>query len=236
MPIKITSVSRTSGTFYNYTLTLNKKIVGRYFLKQVFIPNTAFNINATNNCIYFSEASSVITATITPGFYTSTTLPTAVATAMNAATTNITTYTATINTYTGVMTINGSGAFRMMFGTRTNSAAEVLGFDRENSSSIGTFSSGLYGVNLNTLTSYNIRIVDSVGTIYNSTFTNDGYRYAFIVPITTNSMEVQMYESGNFRQYIDIPTPRDTFTISVVDDQLNLVQLQNNWSFVLDNS
>ena len=104
-------------------------------------------IDSTNNKIDFIESgSTVLTATLTSGVYTPTTLCTEVALQMNAAG-GAPVYTCTFNTLSRKFTITQTSGtlFTLSFDSGTNaavSASDPLGFDIEDQSGALTYTSG----------------------------------------------------------------------------------------------
>lgn len=101
---------------------------------SITLPYTRYTIDSYNDKIYFSEASTAFTATLTHGVYNSTTLASEVTAAMNAtAATNV--YTCATSSLTHKFTISQTNdaifAFTWASNT-TNSAARTLGFDETN--------------------------------------------------------------------------------------------------------
>jgi hypothetical protein len=122
----IDSADRNTNKFpnvgqYTYMLINEFTEVVAIELAQARIPNTIFNVNSSNNLIYFSEdGETLFRATIAVGNYTSlTTFATAVQTALNSAG-GSSTYTVSIDPLTSYMTINsnltgGTGKFFLQF-------------------------------------------------------------------------------------------------------------------------
>jgi hypothetical protein len=92
-----------------------------------------FVIDSTNNKIDYKESGggSEITATLTSGSYTSSTLAAEIKTRMEAASLNARTYTITYSQLTGKFTIAGQTFLSLLFLTGTNNATStktILGF------------------------------------------------------------------------------------------------------------
>lgn len=106
--------------------------------------NDVIIITAKNGKIDFAEGGSQLTATLTPGSYSPTTLCAEIKTRMDAA--GAQTYTVTFNAITRKFTIAQGGAtFSLLFATGTNayiSASGVLGFDIEDQTGAMTYTSG----------------------------------------------------------------------------------------------
>jgi hypothetical protein len=93
-------------------------------------------IDATNNKIDFKEGSPQLTATLTSGVYTPTTLCAEIKSKMEAAGSG--TYTVSFDSVTRKFTIAHGSAFVLMFATGTNvsvSTSELLGYEMEDTSS-----------------------------------------------------------------------------------------------------
>lgn len=110
----ISSSGRNWDTYEpgDYLIYLNDALmnVTRIELVGGTIPASGYTMNSTNNKIYFQETDgTTLTATVTPGNYTTSTLPAAIKAALEAAGGN--TYTVTIDPATGLVTIASSGGF-----------------------------------------------------------------------------------------------------------------------------
>ncbi len=120
--------------------------VVRVRINEAVIPNAQYNIYSFANTIYFTEKTGVTetnySATMTNGNYDTTTLPTEIARAMNAAV-NLT-WTCTYNDTTEKLTItrgDGAGTFKFKWATNASSnlsAQEQLGFAKADSTSYAT--------------------------------------------------------------------------------------------------
>jgi len=95
-------------------------------LLSASIPATIYNVDSSNNKIYFNDGGNK-TATITSGAYTSLTLPTAIKTAMDAV--SAINFTVSYSETTFKITITGDAPYSLMFGTfTTDSIASTLGY------------------------------------------------------------------------------------------------------------
>lgn len=129
--------STTAATASSFTITIGAAIpaVKMCRVRSAAIPLTLYNVNATNNKIYFIEdVGAAATATITPGNYTTATITAAIKSALDAASPNVRTYTVTYSATTwGFVIAVSAGTFRFLFatgvgGSVANSAYQVLGF------------------------------------------------------------------------------------------------------------
>lgn len=137
-------VSITSQTIYDFVVNFNEPIEfpESWCLKRVVMPRIIYDINTTNNVIYFREklgagAEQPVAAPITPGNYSLTSLAAAVGAAMTAVSPNALTYTGVVAatdrinvTSTTVATLSWSFNWATGVGSIPNTASELLGFAR----------------------------------------------------------------------------------------------------------
>jgi hypothetical protein len=234
---KIHSSKRTTGSINDFTITFNQVLEnGLYRLKQVCIPNSVYIVNDTNNKIYFEEfGGSILTATLTNGDYTTTTLATEVGTAMTniSASSGLTrTYTATFNTTTLKLTISSTSTFKMLMATyTTNSSSNIIGYNIDDNS----FASSQISDNMVNLTneiySYNFYIQGQ--NVNNYLVDNNGITYSFSVPVSVSFGNIVSYEPLT-NYYISFDTPTRVLKIQVRDDTNTLVQLNTDYYFILE--
>ena len=121
----IDSRDHDSGTTHSAHFTINPAIrnIKNIYLKAFSMPFVSFNIDTSNNTIYYNGGS----CTITPGIYTSTTILPAIKAAIEGSG-YAGTITATYSSLNYLITIAGTIAFSLEFSNLTNSAAYLLGF------------------------------------------------------------------------------------------------------------
>lgn len=110
--IAIKSLDRSSGSSHNfvYRLPTNIKNVKRLSLLNAEIPLTSYTVRSgVNNTFTFIRSSTTYTATVTEGYYSASTLLTALATAIAAADTS-TTASLAISTTTLKITLAASNS------------------------------------------------------------------------------------------------------------------------------
>src|SRR5205823_1335715 len=100
--------SVSGATSSNFQISVAKPLHGKYLLSYLTIPNSVYNVNSTNNIIYFRENSTDKTATITSGYYNSSSITTAIKTAMDTASAAYNTFTITFSSVTGGLTVTAS--------------------------------------------------------------------------------------------------------------------------------
>ena len=133
---------------------------------EVQIPFSYYVIDTKNNTFTLTESAGggAQTVTLTPGNYTTTTMAVELKTRLEAASTNVYTYTVAINSSTGKYTVSNSsgvGTFTLTFGTVTRNAdpSLILGFNAGANASNG--SQVLVAPNFNQLTGANYIYINS---------------------------------------------------------------------------
>jgi hypothetical protein len=224
----------------NFSVTLDNALQGRYQLDQIQIPNTAFNVYAANgtssgnNTIYFSDSGGNHSATIASAYYTSAALLTAIAAAMNGASGSIGGYNLSQDSNSNIVTVTNSGNFQMKFASNTsNSIAAVIGFTNVDTVS-GTSSVGTYPLNLRTIQNYFIVVSGGNGGVFKNVFGSNQKQYTFIVPVLVNTLDIIFFSEDYYKQQIKIDSPEKILTITIVDINGNLLNIQNvDWNFIL---
>ena len=172
---------------YNYQIDLDyiyKDIVS-VELVSANVPKTQYLINSSNNKIYFTDnGSAELTATIPIGNYTSTTLATAIGSAMTTAGTN--TFTVTDNTLTNTFTIAvNTGTYTLDFAGvsetygnttriryRDNSIGPIIGFSQTDLSGAITYTGdNQYNFNGPTYILMHIDDFDNLYGVHNNSIT-----------------------------------------------------------------
>lgn len=128
-------VNPTTTPRANFSLRFQESIEGEWDVKWITIPNTLYNVNATNNIIPFTNTDGSYTATMVPGNYTTTTLATEIDRAMDAAASGGATpitYTTTLVAATQTFSIASSASTTSLtFATNsTNTAHALMGFEQ----------------------------------------------------------------------------------------------------------
>ena len=215
----------------NCIYSFNPKIdAGVYKLHHALFFNSFYNINETNNKIYFSEsAGPVLTATLQNGYYDSSTIAANIDTQMQAVAVN--TYTVTLSTTTNKLTITpNTGTLKFWFGTYTdNSAKNVLGFIGDTASSSSLTSDN--PINLTDTLSLNVRL-EGHG-IQNYLQDNSSNFYSFSIPVSSNSKELVLYEPLH-PQFVKLENPLSDIRVRVLNEDGDSMLLYNDFYFVLE--
>lgn len=231
-PVLIRSKDRLSGTSTNFRSNHYAPIWGCYKVHNIQIPRTNFNVNSTNNKVYFIDADAVAyTATIIPGSYTSSTLPSALVAAMELVSTQ--TYTVTFSSTTGKLTITpGAGTISMLFSTYTTATARfLLGFNAENTTAAASITS-TNSIDLSYPASVAVSVDEALDTNY-GIFKETGSQYSVYVPFSQAYGAYTDQSSFDIQQKIKLRTTKSV-NIRLLDHDGNEIDLNGvNWEFLI---
>ena len=124
----LNSEDRDSGTSTDgaFKFTNSNKLSGEYKILEFVMGNCLYNVNDTNNKIYFNESASLKTATLVNGNYSSFQFAAIIKTAMDLAGGN--TYIVSYNAITNKVSWTSAGNFGFAFFTnQVNSSYKLLG-------------------------------------------------------------------------------------------------------------
>lgn len=180
--LTIDSQDRLYGTSSNFTvqLPLALRNVKRAKLLSCQIPNATYNIDTTNNILYFNDGTNK-SVTIPPGCYTINNLPSTLTTLLNAASSIV--FTISISQTTLFMTIAGTSPFQLLAGV--NNIATTLGITVPSSVSSSITSSNI--VDLSPIPYF---YIDINGCNQDCRSCNTIDYGTFIVQNTTNSNDI----------------------------------------------
>jgi len=220
-----TTESKSSSDF---TIQLPHPINGKYELVSATVPNTIYTFAAgdDSNKIYFNEAGTPFTASITPGFYSTSTIAAAIKTAMEDV--GSYTYTVTIDSVTQRVTISaGADLFILEFASREG-ASERLGFAREDTAA-ATSHTGDYVLNFALPHSLVVDIDRKES--FQSSGQDSG---SFYIPFDVNSSDVMIYSrDSKFSQNIEFRN-QTSFPIQLKNTNNQIVDLNGaNWEMLL---
>jgi hypothetical protein len=228
---KFSSAKRSNGDDpANCVYTFNPKIEnGLYKLHHSVFINSFYNINDTNNKIYFQESGGpLIIATLQNGYYNNSTIVTNIHTQMELVGNH--NYTITLSPTTNKLTfVPNTGTLKFLFYNYTeNSAKHILGFigNSDDSSSI----TGDLPINLTDTLSYNIRL--ECNGIQNFIQDSSSNFYSFSVPILSNSLELTYHEPFN-NQYVKFENPISDIRVKILNEESEQMTLYNDYYFVI---
>lgn len=230
--VLVRSKDRLSGTSGNFRLNNYYPIVGQYRVHNIQIPRTNYNVNSTNNLIYFIDADAVnYTATITPGSYTSSTLASAIVSAMEAQSAQ--TYTVTFSSTTGKYTfVPGSGNISFLFASNTtNSARYILGFNAEDTTPASSVTS-TNSIDLSYTPSVSIFINECLDSNY-GLFKEQGSEYSIYVPFVQSYGSYTDLQTNDIAQKIILRNTK-SLNIKLLDHDNNQIDLNGvDFEFLL---
>jgi hypothetical protein len=197
------------------------------------MPLTQYNIDSTNNQVYFSVDGDDFTAEITPGSYNVCTLCSELKRIMNLVSTHIFDIWYDSGLLKLVFTILSFADFAFTFGTNTdNSAAHILGFLESDSVSAATILSD-NAINLS-LPLYFYIDIPQIGIHVRSTNENDFA--TFIVSSMQNSGGINVFNMFSSYQLLEQfgHSSLSAIDIRIKERGNKLVDLQNaDWQMVL---
>jgi hypothetical protein len=226
--VKLKSSNRVTGNAYNFIVNAVNPLSGRYLLKCAYINSSFYNVNSTNNIIYFTENSTAKQATLTAGFYTSANIAAALASALTSASGGFAGYTVTYSSITGKLIIGSTQNFSFTFATNTtNSLGPLIGYNTDTALSTSATADSL--LNLTPTLAFHIEINNYINIRDLSTYTGT----TFIVPLTVNSSNYITYEPAvGFEQVVAFQDVNQ-FRVRVLDDSNMPIQLQSDWYMIL---
>lgn len=197
---------------------------------SLVMPMTQYNINATNNSIYFNDGS-IKNFLITPGNYSVTDLITTLQATFNSFSPN-----GFVVSYSDVsmkLTITSTLPFSLLFGSyTTNSSAYILGFADDNTVASTSHSSD-FAIDLS-LPLYIYCTVDEFSTNIKST--NNFDNATFVFPNKVNSSDILLfskqtdYEQRSKVTEVNMQALRVRWTIQ---GNTTLDINNNDWSLIL---
>ena len=227
--VLIRSRDRQSNTSsHNFSINLSGDAIesATYQLEFASIQNTAYTIRQNvNDVIYFNENSTNKTATITPGYYTSTTILAAGKTALDTASGGFATFTLTYSETTSKITIASTSNFSLTFATNTSrSVARLIGFNATDTSANNTQTADNV-INLAEPLSFSIRIRESAN--YDVSCINGSYAN-FIIPMDVGFGEYKYFNNHDFHQQVRFANKCNRLNIEIRDFEGNLLDLNGS--------
>jgi hypothetical protein len=226
---KLQSKKRVSGTPYDFIFKASDPLVGTYTLKSLVLNNSFFNINSSNNIIYFSENGSNKTCTLTAGFYNATNIASALQTALTTASGGYAGYTVTYTATSGKLTVSSTQNFSFTFATNTtNSLGPLLGFNTDTTAGTTQVADSI--MNLNPILSFNIDIDSHLNVMDMGGYSGS----TFVIPNSVNSTDFVIYEPNmGFEQSIVFSQSVSQIRVRVLDDSNQTIPLAVDWYMIL---
>ena len=223
---RLTTSPSTSDCTFQLQPALNSCI--QVDLVSFSLPNSQYNVNASNNIIYFNDGSNK-QASLPIGNTDLSTLLTNIKTAMQSV--SGFTYTVTYTLQEKIQ-ITATGNFFMRFSVTTNSASSILGFNNINTT-LSTSQLAPNVVNLS-LPLYIYIIVDEFSSITKST--NNFDNSTFTVFSNVNGGDVLCFTEASFYPQTAQLTDSNIQTIHIQLQTYNNTPLDlngSNWAMLL---
>lgn len=224
-------LSSSTGS-HNFRLQLTTPIEnGDYELVSVSMPNSFYVVNDTNNKIYFTDDSTARTATLTNGYYSTSTLPTEIKSAMETANSSFQTYTVSYSSSTSKFTVSAAGNFTFDFASNTsNSARKLLGMNATDDSAATSHTSDNI-VDLSGPRIVCIQLNMAGDTLRNS---QDDLYCDLYVPMDVDFGEFKYYKPNNEEKQIVRFNLTSNITVRLVDENNNELDLNGlDWEMIL---
>jgi hypothetical protein len=230
-----TQITNATSTYFHVGLTKQSgfKSISKVELEHVFIPNSIYTIRpGINDTFAVTVSATPYVAVISPGYYTASSLPAAIVTALTAAVSN--TWTCSISSTTGLITITGTTTFFFSFSTTaTQNLGKMIGYNINAVMTTGTTQTGTNVVNLSEPTHIYIHVFGLKDGVRSTLQT---MKPTFIIPINANSGDVILYNANTgWKQCLLFGNDQilNDFTIYVTlanGEQVNLNGLE--WSMI----
>ena len=212
--------------------TLDKRIQGIYRFKSFVSTNNMYNVNDTNNKIYFNETVGLGTndyiATLTNGYYDANDLNTNISTAISNQASGI--ITVSYDDNTSKYTITNTNEFHFTFGSNTsNSAHKLLGFNASDGTDSLSQTSDV-PIDLNpcknifvTITEDDNRYVEGI----------DFFNCSLVVNGVSGFGEIMRYiDVDNFIQLLKFKNTKQ-LSVSFHDANNNIIDLNSEYQIIL---
>ena len=225
----VRSKDRKEGSNSSFIVNLTDPLPNgkEIIFTDVILPNLFYNIDSTNNVIVFNDGSAR-TATIPPSYYSNSSLLTALASAMTVAS-GVTLFTAAYNAATLLVTITGTNAFTINFGSSTISYA--LGYPVTSTSA-----SSLTQTATNAMVLNPPYLLLNIVELNSTRVADTNYVLATLkVPILSSNQQVNYMTTEDLsKQKIKFAlTASSTLHVDLRKDDGKPLVLMSDWSFTL---
>lgn len=219
-----------SNKINNNRYTLDNRISGVYKLLSFVSTNNIYNVNDTNNKIYFRVGPFDLIATLTNGFNDINDLKQNIEDAINNSALLYGTWSVSVDTKTNKFTITSTASYSFTFGTNTNnSSRKLLGFNEEDTSS-GTTQISSNPADLNYCKNIFITFLEDDNRNIKGI---DFFNASFLINGTGSFGEILRYiDENNFQQYIRLKQVKN-LNIRFYDENINPINLNSEYQLVL---
>ena len=219
-----------SNNSSNGQYDLDEPIGGRWRLLSFAFTNNIYNVNETNNKIYFNENGTNLIAELTIGYYDASDLKTNISEAMNNVSNgNI---TITYDDKPGKFTIKNTLGYYFTFGTnKVNSASKLIGFNDVDGVAYSQTQISDKSIDLNT---YKEIFVNISKNNDRSIIGVDYFNTSLFIVGSGGVGELVRYNYQDFtEQYVDLKRTKK-ITIKIHDSNENEINLNSDYSMILE--
>ena len=163
------------------------------------VPIIQYNIDSSNNLVYFNDGSSDWVATLSSGAYTYITLPIELKRAMDDVSSQSFDVSYSEITFKLSVTVTSVASFKFTFSNTSNSAARILGFQNSDTSLAATHTS-FFSLNLS-LPMYFFVQIPELGTHVKSSSQNDWG--TFVLTTSGNSGDILTFNMFSGYQLLE---------------------------------
>jgi hypothetical protein len=222
---------------HNFTFSFNNKTtrITEIVIERIEIPYSFYAVNSTNNVLTFNNGT--VTATITPGNYTSTTIQSELKTKIDAAFADTNT-TITFSPSTYKLTITRTTAFIIdsMNSVPASTASNILGFRSSTASATSATASGVINISgpnyIIMRSTFLTKPIQHRMLYSDTTYQNN----LWAIPLSASPGDI-IFESPNLPiklNYKFTIAPTDIIDIQLYDDSNNFLDLNGlDWAMQL---
>lgn len=226
--VKSSNRTTASTSSANFRIELPKTLEGDWLVRYIHMPNGLYNVVAGSNDTVYN---SIANATLTPGYYSSSTFAAMVQARLRAAQ-GTNDFTANVDPDTKKITITNTASFTLNFATTSASAAKLLGFANANTAS-ATSQVGTNPINLIWSQAIVIDVSECSYTIESTNVASSG-RGHLVVPFTVAYGSLERISHNELYQCLNFDRPTNTLTIQLFDTNGNSASLGNaDWEMLL---
>jgi len=233
--IVLQSVDRASGSTgsHDFRIGLPETLEGCYGVSLIQIPHTFYTIRSGHNTIYFYENSTSKTATVTPGYYSSSTIAAAVKSALDTASGGHNTYTITYSSSTKKLSASASNAFYFEWSADTgNGCWRQLGFTQGTDTTSGT--SVTFPNVIDLVGAHFITVEIRQAQSYTLSTGTSSSNWGIVVPIDVDYGSYLLQKTTDIAQRIQFSSRTKHLNIRVLDEEGASLDLNgSNWTVVL---
>ena len=213
----------------NNIFKLDQPISGIWKFLSFNMTNNLFNVNDTNNKIYFDEGGTDRTATLTNGFYDINDLKTELTTALNNEASG--TFTVTVDSNTRKFTFTNTGNFGFTFQTNTsNTGRKLIGMNATDDSQALSHTSDI-PIDLNKYKNLFIRICqDDNNNVFGSSYFNS----SLIINGSGSFGDLYTFISDdNYNQYVKFRNTKK-LALTFHDINNNTIDLNSDYTILME--